>query len=145
MLVSSSFDFPAQRLPLNMQHVGTPIEDSKAPEWLSPWSWSKARRSLVIVSLSTLEQGQASLMKRILLALGQLDVHRLVTLGPALDPGQFAAPPNVLLERFIPHSAVLPQAGDGTRNGLYRSEQGTEFKESGLAGEPRADFTASYS
>jgi len=110
MLVSSSFDFPARRLPVNMQHVGTPIEDSEAPEWLSPWSSSEARRPLVIVSLSTLEQGQASLLQRILLALGQLDVHGLVTLGPALDPGQFAAPPNVLLERFVPHSAVLPHA-----------------------------------
>ena len=110
MLVSSSFDFPARRLPVNMQHVGTPIEDSEAPEWLSPWFSSEARRPLVIVSLSTLEQGQASLLQRILLALGQLDVHGLVTLGPALDPGQFAAPPNVLLERFVPHSAVLPHA-----------------------------------
>src|ERR1700730_19367305 len=110
MLLSSSFDFPARRLPVNMQHVGTPIEDSEAPEWLSPWSSSEARRPLVIVSLSTLEQGQASLLQRILLALGQLDVHGLVTPGPALDPGQFAAPPNVLLERFIPHSAVLLHA-----------------------------------
>jgi hypothetical protein len=59
----------------------------------------EARRPLVVVSLSTLEQGQASLLQRILLALGQLNVHGLVTLGPALDPGQFAAPPNVLLER----------------------------------------------
>jgi UDP:flavonoid glycosyltransferase YjiC (YdhE family) len=110
MLVSSSFDFPAKRLPANMQHVGTPIDDSETPEWLSPWSYSKARRPLVLVSLSTLEQGQASLLQRILLALGQLDVHGLVTLGPALDPAQYAAPPNVLLERFVPHSAVLPQA-----------------------------------
>jgi MGT family glycosyltransferase len=110
MLVSSSFDFPARRLPVNMQHVGTPIEDSEAPEWLSPWPPSEARRPLVVVSLSTLEQGQASLLHRILLALGQLDVHGLVTLGPALDPGQFAAPANVILERFVPHSAVLPQA-----------------------------------
>ena len=93
-----------------MQHVGTPIEDSEAPEWLSPWPSSEARRPLVIVSLSTLEQGQTPLLQRILLALGQLEVHGLVTLGPALDPGQFVAPPNVLLERFVPHSAVLPHA-----------------------------------
>jgi MGT family glycosyltransferase len=34
----------------------------------------------------------------------------LVTLGPALDPAQFEAPPNVRLETFVPHSAVLPRA-----------------------------------
>jgi MGT family glycosyltransferase len=93
-----------------MQHVGTPIEDAEVPEWRSPWSSSESRRPLVIVSLSTLAQGQVSLLQRILLALGQLDVHGLVTLGPALDQSQFAAPPNVLLERFVPHSAVLPHA-----------------------------------
>src|SRR5262249_37934469 len=46
ILVSSSFDFPARRLPVNMQHVGTPIEVSEAPEWLSPWSSTQARRLL---------------------------------------------------------------------------------------------------
>lgn len=110
MLVSSSFNFPARRLPANMQHVGTPIEDSEASEWLSPWPPGEAGRPLVLVSLSTLAQGQASILQRILLALGQLNVHGLVTLGPTLDPSQFAAPPNVLLERFVPHSAVLPHA-----------------------------------
>jgi UDP:flavonoid glycosyltransferase YjiC (YdhE family) len=32
-----------------------------------------------------------------------------VTLGPALDPAEFHASPNVVLERFVPHAAVLPQ------------------------------------
>jgi MGT family glycosyltransferase len=110
MLMSASFDFPARRLPDNMQYVGTPIEDSSVTEWISPWPSSEGKRPLVIVSLSTLQQGQAPLLHRILLALGMLDVHALVTLGPALDSSQFAAPPNVLLERFIPHSAVLLHA-----------------------------------
>ena len=29
------------------------------------------------------------------------------TLGPFLDPAEFAAPSNVALERFVPHSAAL--------------------------------------
>jgi UDP:flavonoid glycosyltransferase YjiC (YdhE family) len=49
-------------------------------------------------------------MRNILLALSQLDVHALVTLGLSLDPTDFVAPPNVVLERFVPHSAVLPHA-----------------------------------
>ena len=49
-------------------------------------------------------------MHNVLLALSQLDVRALVTLGPSLDPAEFVAPPNVVLERYVPHSAVLPQA-----------------------------------
>ena len=46
-------------------------------------------------------------MRNILLALSRLDMRALVTLGPFLDPAEFAAPSNVALERFVPHSAVL--------------------------------------
>ena len=49
-------------------------------------------------------------MRNILIALSRLDVRALVTLGPSLDPAEFVAPPNVVLERYVPHSAVLPQA-----------------------------------
>ena len=32
----------------------------------------------------------------------------MVTLGPALAAARFTPPPNVILETFIPHTAVLP-------------------------------------
>src|SRR5262249_45824271 len=54
--------------------------------------------------------GQAPLMRHILRALAALDVRALVTLGPALNPAEFTGPPNAILEPFVPHSAVLPQA-----------------------------------
>ena len=63
---------------------------------------------MVLVSLSTIDQGQAPLMRRILRAVAELDARVLVTLGPALDTSDVEAPPNVRLERYIPHSAVLP-------------------------------------
>jgi UDP:flavonoid glycosyltransferase YjiC (YdhE family) len=62
------------------------------------------------VSLSTLEQGQATLMESILAALAPLPVRAIVTLGPALAAARFTAPPNVMLERFVPHGSVLPRA-----------------------------------
>jgi len=65
---------------------------------------------LVVASLSMLPQGQAPLMRNILLALSRLDVRALVTLGPSLDPAEFVVPANVVLERYVPHSAVLPLA-----------------------------------
>jgi UDP:flavonoid glycosyltransferase YjiC (YdhE family) len=50
-------------------------------------------------------------MRRCLAAVGTLEgVRALVTLGPSLDPARFEAPPNARLERFVPHSAVLPLA-----------------------------------
>jgi UDP:flavonoid glycosyltransferase YjiC (YdhE family) len=47
-------------------------------------------------------------MERILIALAGLPVRAVVTLGPALAASQFTPPPNVILETFIPHAAVLP-------------------------------------
>jgi len=48
-------------------------------------------------------------MQRILTALSTLPVRALVTLGPALDADEFRAPPNVQIEMFVPHAAVLPE------------------------------------
>jgi MGT family glycosyltransferase len=110
MLVSPSLEFPHRRPPANLRLVGTPIADSGASAWQAPWPPEAEKRPLVVVSLSTLPQGQAPVMRNILLALARLDVRALVTLGPSLDSADFIAPPNVVMERYVPHSAVLPQA-----------------------------------
>lgn len=109
MLVSTKFDYPARQLPVNLVQVGTPIADAAAAGWVSPWPLED-KRPLVLVSLSTIDQGQASLMQRILGAVAELEARVLVTLGPALDQRDFDATPNVRLERYVPHSAVLPYA-----------------------------------
>ena len=88
VLTSPAFDYKAHRLPANVRHVGTPFDDAGSPPWSLPWPPDDVR-PLVLVSLSTLG---------------------LVTLGPSLDAAQFKAPPNVRLEPFVPHSAVLPHA-----------------------------------
>ena len=110
MMVSPSLEFPHRRSPANLRLVGTPIADSGATAWQLPWPPEDEPRPLVVASLSSLPQGQAPLMHNILLALSRLDVRALVTLGPSLDPAEFSVPPNVVLERYVPHSAVLPQA-----------------------------------
>jgi len=109
VLTSRAFDYQAHRLPPNVRHVGTPFDDAGVPPWTLPWP-TEDPRPLVLVSLSTLEQGQAAVMQRVMHALAPLPVRGLVTLGPALDPAQFETPPNVRLEVFVPHSAVLPHA-----------------------------------
>jgi UDP:flavonoid glycosyltransferase YjiC (YdhE family) len=109
VLTSPAFDYRAHRLPTNVRHVGTPFDDARVPPWTLPWPAEDAR-PLVLVSLSTLDQGQVAVMQRVIHSLAPLPVRGLVTLGPALNPVQFKAPPNVLLEAFVPHSAVLPHA-----------------------------------
>jgi UDP:flavonoid glycosyltransferase YjiC (YdhE family) len=108
VLTSPAFDPPAD-FPRNVRFVGTPLGE-EAPPPRSLTCVADDGRPLVLVSLSTLEQGQARLMERILAALGSLPVRGLVTLGPALAPSRFTAPPNVVLETFVSHGSVLPRA-----------------------------------
>jgi len=106
-----SFDFPAKALKRHVRYVGTPIDDLDAsPDaWTSPWPKDDPR-PLVLVSMSTLQQGQAPAMHRIVEAIGGMDVRGLVTLGPALNREDFQVAGNVRLEQFVAHSAVLPHA-----------------------------------
>src|SRR5260370_18626556 len=108
VLTSPKFDPPAG-LPSNVRFVGTPLGEDVSPSPLAT-ACQNDGRPLVLVSLSTLDQGQATLMESILVALGSLPVRALVTLGPALGAARFTAPPNVMLESFVPHGSVLPRA-----------------------------------
>ena len=117
MLVSAAFDHASPLLPSNLRHVGTPVDDGPVAEWQP--AHADDGRPLVLVSLSTLNQGQAPLLRRILQAVAAMEINVLVTLGPALDPGDFPTAPHVRLERFIPHSAVMPHvAAMVTQSGL---------------------------
>ncbi|MCW2899544.1 MAG: glycosyltransferase [Streptosporangiaceae bacterium] len=62
----------------------------------------------VLLSLSTTMQGQADVLPTYLQALGSLPVRVLLTLGGVLSPDAVAAPPNVTVRGFLPHSGVLP-------------------------------------
>jgi hypothetical protein len=106
MLASAAFDHPNRHWPANLRHVGTPIDDAGAASWVSAWPPSDAR-PLVVVSLSTLNQGQVPLLRRILLAVARIDARVLVTLGPALHASEFDVPENVKVARLVPHSAAL--------------------------------------
>lgn len=120
VLTSAVFDWPGLHLPPNVRHVGTPA-DGPAPaqeehDWLSD-----GKGPFIVVSLSTLNQGQTTILRNILAALSGLPIRALVTLGPALDAKQFEASSNVRLEKFVPHDLVLPhtavlitQCGVGT-------------------------------
>lgn len=107
VLTSPHFDFPARELPPNVRLVGTPRGEMAPAPSVPPWC-EEGPRPRILVSLSTQDQGQAQLMARILPALAGLPLHAVVTLGPALPPSWFTPPPNVRLETFVPHAAILP-------------------------------------
>ena len=63
----------------------------------------------VLVSLSTVNfPGQARAMQNILDALGTLDVRSIATVGASIGIENLAAPPNVELRGFVPHTELLP-------------------------------------
>jgi UDP:flavonoid glycosyltransferase YjiC (YdhE family) len=63
---------------------------------------------LVLVSLSTSEQGQLPLLRRIVDAVATLPVRAIVTTGPEIDPGSVTSGANTQVVRYVPHSDVLP-------------------------------------
>ena len=105
---SPAFQLPVRTpLPDNIRHVGAIL--LPPPEW--PWEPPEDDgRPLVLVSLSTLPQGQGPIMRRVLASLRDLPVRAVVTLGPALSQETFDVPDNVLVETFVPHELVLPHA-----------------------------------
>lgn len=119
--ISAAFDFTATCLPRNLRYVG-PLLDT--PQWASPWitPWPQTNtRPRVLVSLSTSFQNQAELLRRIISALGTLELDAVVTAGPAMAQESFAAPPNVSILHSAPHDAVMKEvslvvthAGHGT-------------------------------
>ena len=65
---------------------------------------------LVLVSLSTSEQGQADLLQRCVDAVAQLPVRAIVTTGPSIDPASVNAGTNTQVVRYAPHAGILPFA-----------------------------------
>jgi UDP:flavonoid glycosyltransferase YjiC (YdhE family) len=86
------FDFVAPRLPANVRYVGPQLDD---PDWAAADWHSQGRDPLVLVATSSIFQHQVGLLQRIARALGQLPVQGLMTTGPAVDPDEIGAPPNV--------------------------------------------------
>lgn len=110
ILTSHAFDFPAPVLPDGVRYVGPPFDHpSMEARWTGPWA-ADDQRPLVVVSLSTTFQQQAGTVQRIIDALGMLPVRALVTVGLALDRATFRVPANTVIESYIPHQQVFPQA-----------------------------------
>jgi MGT family glycosyltransferase len=65
---------------------------------------------LVLVSLSTSEQGQADLLQRCVDAVAQLPVRAIVTTGASIDPASVNAGANTTVVGYVPHADILTSA-----------------------------------
>lgn len=65
---------------------------------------------LVLVSLSTSEQGQADLLQRCVDAVAQLPLRAVVTTGPSIDPASVKVGANTRVVRYAPHAGILRSA-----------------------------------
>jgi UDP:flavonoid glycosyltransferase YjiC (YdhE family) len=107
--LSTAFDFPATRLPANLRYVG-PLLD--LPAWAQPWTapWAeKSVRPRILISLSTDFQNQAALIRRIVAAVGTMDLDAVVTSGPAMAGETFGASDNISIIHSAPHDAVMKE------------------------------------
>ena len=65
---------------------------------------------LVLVSLSTSDQGQADLLQRCVDGVAQLPVRAIVTTGMSIDPASVKPGANTRVVRYVPHATILPSA-----------------------------------
>lgn len=120
-LYPEALELPARRRAPNLRYVG-PILDE--PAWAEPWiaSWpSNDQRPLVVLAMSTTYMRQERAIQRCIEAMSVMPVRAVVTLGPTLDPAQFASPDNIIVVRSAPHDqlfreadAVITHAGMGS-------------------------------
>lgn len=72
---------------------------------------AEPREPTVVISLSTFRFPElVSTWQRVLDAVDGLDAHIVVTLGPAVAPGEIRIPSDVEVHEWMPHDELLPRA-----------------------------------
>ena len=105
---SREYDYNRPDLPPQVHYVGPTVWDRpvdwRAPDWLGRLP---ANKPLVYVSLGTVFNTRLGVFRKIIRALGQLDVLGLVVTGPGCPPGLFSAvQSNVRVEAYIPQTVL---------------------------------------
>jgi MGT family glycosyltransferase len=94
----------------NVLRIGPVLDAPPLSREIQEVDFRDGTTPLVLVSLSTSEQGQADLLQRCVDALAQLPVRGIVTTGPSIDPGSVNAGDNTQVARYIPHADILASA-----------------------------------
>lgn len=105
VLATSYREFATQSdIGANIHFVG-PIRESLI---CRHWPRRSADRPFVLVSLSSMYQGQESTLRNICHAVSALPVDVLLTTGRGIAPDSLPVSANVEVRSFVPHDEVLP-------------------------------------
>lgn len=123
-LCPRGFEYPRSDLPSHVHFVGAPVPPKPAdftpPSW---WPRLSESRQVVLVTQGTIATEPADLLAQCLEGLAGKDVFVVATTGGA-DPAHVGdAPPNAVVERFVPYSALLPYVDVMVSNGGFGSVQ----------------------
>jgi UDP:flavonoid glycosyltransferase YjiC (YdhE family) len=106
LVLATSFpEFGTQRKTASHIHFVGPIREPVAHD---PWPRRFSDRPFVLVSLSSMFQGQESTLRNICEALSGLPIEALVTTGRGIAPHSLSVSGGVEARSFVPHDAVLP-------------------------------------
>ncbi len=111
VLTTEAFDPPpAAGIPPNVRYVGPQVDESSDGEeaLCLPWP-DDDPRPLALVSFST-RFASPGVVQRVLDGLAGLPVRTLLTVGSALSQDELRVSADLVVRRFVPHSAVLPRA-----------------------------------
>jgi UDP:flavonoid glycosyltransferase YjiC (YdhE family) len=92
----------------NVLRIGPVLDAPPLSREVKQFDLRDGRTPLVLVSLSTSEQGQADLLQRCVDAVAQMPVRGIVTTGPSIDPASVKAGDNTVVARYVPHAEILP-------------------------------------
>jgi MGT family glycosyltransferase len=106
LFTAEPYEYSRSDWPRSVRLVG-PAEwepPAQAPQWLN-----EETRPVVLVTASTVRQGDDKLIATALEALTDEDVAVVATTA-ALDPAAFDAPPNARVASFLPHAPIIARA-----------------------------------
>jgi MGT family glycosyltransferase len=105
-LTSEPFELAGLHFPETFRSVGPGVWEP--PSATLPWL-DGLSDPVVLVTASSERQGDDSLVRTAIEALGGTDLAVLVSTA-GHDPGQFAAPDNVRIQRWLPHLPIMRRA-----------------------------------
>ena len=123
-LCPPGFEYPRSDLPPHVHFVGAPVPTRPA-EFAPPSWWPRLSESnrVVLVTQGTIATDPADLLAPCLEGLADNDVFVVATTGGS-DPSLLGdPPPNAVVEKFVPYSALLPHVDVMVSNGGFGSVQ----------------------
>ncbi len=105
-LTAEPFELPGLSFPESFRLVGPGVWEPASPPL--PWL-DEVEGPLVLVTASSEKQGDDGLIRTAIEALGGSDLAVAISTA-AHDPGQFAGPGNIRIERWLPHLPIMQRA-----------------------------------